>query len=130
MIGNRHSSSQRGFTMIEVLVALALFAIVSAVMTASFLGQMSFTLRAEERQGAIAAVTQALDQLRLSDPSTLPTSGSATQTVSAGEREYQVVTIYCQNSSLCGSSSRHIVVSATYRNQKIYEAQTVFARLR
>lgn len=122
--------SQAGFTLIEILVSLAIFCVVSAVMAPSFMYHLKINTQAELKNGAIAVTQQVLDSIRPIDVSTLPTSGSSTQNISAGERTFSLKTIYCNNASWCSMSSRHIKIEVSYKNKKIYETETVFSQLR
>ncbi|MCB0360519.1 MAG: type II secretion system protein [Bdellovibrionales bacterium] len=123
--------SQSGFTMIEVLFALAIFAIVLAGMPNFFLAQLQLSSRSQIRTEAISVAKQELDVLRLTNPATMPTSGSVgPTTISLHDRNYEVTTYYCENATYCASNtSRHIRVEVTYGGESIYDVQTVYTKL-
>jgi prepilin-type N-terminal cleavage/methylation domain-containing protein len=126
----KNNFESSGFTLVEVLVAMALFSIVSAIMAPSFLYQLQTNTNAELKNGAIAVTQQILDSVRAKEVSSLPTSGVSTQSISAGERNYSAKTSYCLNPSWCDNSSRHLSVDIYYRNKKVYGTETVFSQLR
>jgi len=122
---------RRGFTLLEVMVAMAIFALVAGAMLPAFLTHLKFNVAAEERNGAMAATRQILEELRLEDPESLPSSGSSgPQDIAAGERSYQVTLYYCRKPLLCSTRSRHLEVEASYRGQILYDVETVFTRLK
>ena len=123
-------NTQNGFSLIEVLVALSLFTMVSGLMAPSFIFHLKTNYRAEVRNGAIAATQQRLDTLRSQDPGLLPTTGSETQNITVGERTFAVKTIYCRNAAWCNTSARNLNIEVTHRSQLVYKAETVFSQLR
>ena len=126
---NMKAPSQAGFTLIEMLVAMSLFLMVSALMAPSFVAHLSYTLGAERRTEAVAAAQQVLDELRVLDPATLPTSGTSSQNITAGQRTFQVVTTYCSDTTYCSTRSRLIGIDVSFKNEEIYHVETVFTRL-
>ena len=122
--------SQAGFTLIEILVALTIFIIASALMAPSFIAHLKYNLGAERRSGAVAAAQEYLDQLRALDPATLPSSGTAAPVlVNAGERTYSVVVKYCLTPAYCTSRSRLIRLEVSFANELMYTVETVFTQL-
>lgn len=128
----KHSCTSKlsGFSLVEVMVAMALFTMVSALMAPSFIYHLKTNYNSEVKNGAIAASQQRLDILRSQDPSTLPSSGSDTQNIAVGERTFSVKTIYCRNSAWCSASSRNLNLEITHRNKIVYKVETVFSQLR
>ena len=119
------------FTLIEVMVAMAIFAIASALMAPAFVMHLKINTASEEKNGAIAAAEQVLDDLRFQDPASLPTSGqSVEQQITAGERIYQAVIYYCQRQAYCSSRSRHLKTQISRNGHVIYATETVYTRLR
>ena len=122
--------SQRGFTLLESTIALAILSIALVAMIPGFQTFMDANSLSEERSNALAAAQRTLEVLRYKDPSTLPTSGNdGIQAVTVGNHQYEVVTHYCQNASYCGSASRHIVVEVAYGGKNVYTVETVFTQL-
>ncbi len=122
--------NQQGFTLVEVLVAMTLFAIVSALMAPAFLLQLKTNIAAEDRNGAIAVAQQVLDDIRTSDPSTLPSTGSTTSSITTQHRSYATTTTYCSTSSFCTARTRHIKLEIKYRGKTVYWLETVFTKLK
>ena len=131
MMRSRANSSE-GFTLLEVLVSMVIFAIASAAMAQSFLTHLTMNNRSERRSEAIASAQQVLDQIRTEDPTSLPVSGSvAPVTVVMGPRTYTVTATYCGENTFCTSNNiRHIGIQVAYRNTVIYEVETVYSQLR
>lgn len=125
-----HSRHQRGITIMESMVSMALFLIVSVGIAGGSASYMKANTVNEQKGGAIAATQQAFDKLRFQDPATLPQSGTVNTTVTVGGRNFTVALSYCENSSYCAALSlRHITARAYYRNAKLYQVETVYAQL-
>jgi type II secretory pathway pseudopilin PulG len=124
-------SGERGSTFVEVVVAMFLLAILLAGAVPSFLTFTDLNTRNERRTGAVQAARVALEQHRLTQPSTMPSFGATgPQQVSVGNRNYDVWTRYCVVSTLCNGNSRHLVVEVDQDGEKLYTAETVFTELR
>jgi len=125
------ASSQSGFTLIETLVALVIFSLVSAAMMPAFLSQLKFSHSSKIKTGAMSAAQQALDAVRVVNPETLPSGGATvTSTVNAGDYTYSVVLTYCNPTNYCTSRSRYITAEVSYQGTELYEVSTVYTRLR
>ncbi|MFN8391684.1 MAG: type II secretion system protein [Bdellovibrionota bacterium] len=122
----------RGFTLLEVMIALMVFSIVMGGMVPAFVAQLRQNTLGEIRTESIAAGQIILDQLRFLDPTTLPRTGSdAARNVVVGTRTYSVVISYCENSSFCSTANnRHLTARVSYNNVQYFETQTVFTQLR
>lgn len=122
---------QNGFTLLEVLVAMLLFLVVSSTMANTFISHLKHNTDAEVESGAIALAQQRLDELRFLDPATLPTSGATSENESVGGRNYTVETLYCETPAYCISgNNRHLVVRVNYAGAQIFRTETVYTRLR
>ena len=101
--------SQRGFTMIEALVSLAILGIALAGIVPGFFLYTRTNALTEVRSGSVAAAQRVFEALRAQDPSDLPSSGaSAAQIVPVGKNEFQVVTRYCADPSpRCGTPAQN-----------------------
>jgi prepilin-type N-terminal cleavage/methylation domain-containing protein len=123
--------NERGFTLLEALISLAILGIVLVALVPTFQTFLNANTLSEERSNAVAAAQRVMEVLRHQDPASLPSSGSsAIQAVSVGEHEYEVVTHYCQESKYCGTDIRHIVVEVSFAAKVVYTVETVFTRLR
>ncbi len=62
----------------------------------------------------------------------MPTTGSdAPVEITMGPRSYEVTVTYCLNTAICVTNNvRHITVEVVYRDEIIYEVETVYAQLR
>ena len=126
----RQASTEEGFTLLEVLVALVIFAVVMAGMGPAFLGQIRHNHRAERQTEAIGAAEQVLDSYRLMDPGSIPSTGNATpQTISIDGSSYEVRASFCLTSSFCNTTMRHITVSVWFNNEELFQTESVFTQL-
>ena len=124
-------AEQQGFTLLEVLVSMLIFLVVSATMATSFVSHLKRNTYTELRTLAMGAAQQVLDETRLIDPGTMPTSGSVNSSVNVSGKTFNVVTSYCTNSTYCiSASNRHIRIQINYAGDQIFETETVFTRLR
>ena len=123
--------NQRGFTMIEVMVALAMFGIASAMMATTMVQMQRTNFEMEIRSGAYSAAQEVLDNLRSQNIAALPTSGNgAVQNVIISGRTFAVTPTYCLTASDCSTPNiRGIRVSVSYKNTAKYVLDTVYARL-
>ena len=121
-----------GFTLLETLVALSIFAFVSAGVATSFISNLRLNKQAELRGGAIMVAQQVLDELRSQDPTTLLSTGSdASRSVAVGNKTFTVDVSYCNPSTYCTSTSiRAIHVAVYYKGVSQYAVDTVFSQLR
>ncbi len=122
---------QRGFTLLEVMVSIGIFGIISGMMATSFVTMIRNNYENEVRTGAYQAAQQVLDTLRQADPSSIPTSGnSGPQNITIGNRTYSATTYYCEVASQCASASiRGLRVAVTFRSKQRYSVGTVFSQL-
>ena len=121
-----------GFTMMEVMVSLSLFGIVSAGIMPVFSGFIKLNSQAQIKTQAYAAAQQRLDQLRLGSPQDMPSSGTlGPEEVQFDQRTFEVYTSYCAINTYCVSNNnRHIRVEAYYRGEKKASIDTVYTALR
>ena len=122
---------ERGFTLLEVLVSLGLFSIISTSLAASFAHHLKTNNLTERKSAAVMAAQQVMDEVRVQDPATLPSTGRTTQTVTIGNRAFTVVTDYCSETTYCTSANiKHIKITVSFSNQSVYQVSTVYAQLR
>jgi prepilin-type N-terminal cleavage/methylation domain-containing protein len=123
--------NNRGFSLVEVMVSISLFSIVSAMMATSFTQLLKTNYDNEIRSGAYRAGERVIESYRQQAISTLPTTGSAAaQTITVNGRDYSVVPSFCAVASFCTTANiRHIRVTVNYENTKRYEVDSVFAEV-
>ena len=121
---------ENGFTLVEMLVALALFAVLSASMTKGLIQFMRLNTEAELKTEATYAAQQALDHIRALNPSSLPSTGSAPDlTYVIDGRPFKARISFCTETTYCSLSSRHILVTVRYKDELLYSTETVFTEL-
>ena len=120
----------KGFTLVESLIAMAIMGIALAGVLPSFIHNLDTNTSSERHSDAVAVAQQVLEQLRVEDPTLMPTSGSSDiQILTVGGRDYEVVERYCDITAYCTSASRHIIVEVSFAGREIYELETVFTQL-
>ena len=127
--------NERGFTLLEVLISLVLFSVVSAGVLSSFGDHLRRNLESAVKTGAINAAEYKLDNLRRKDPSTLPSelNGDSPEydTLTIGGRAYNLTTRYCSDATHCDSTrNRHIKVQVAYKGKEYYSVETVYTVLK
>jgi prepilin-type N-terminal cleavage/methylation domain-containing protein len=123
--------NERGFTLLEGLLALAILGIALAGILPAFFGYMNVNTRNEMRTGAVAAAQEQMEALRFGDPSTMPTSGFTGPTsVRVDDREYELISRYCIRSEFCTTHSRHVLVEVGFDGNVVYQTESVFTKLR
>ncbi|MBX7138176.1 MAG: type II secretion system GspH family protein [Oligoflexia bacterium] len=122
-----------GFTLIEVMVALSIFGIVAAGVAPAFTNFIRFSNDSQLKTQGMQAAEQKLDQLRYVDPASLPNSAASPtdEIITVSSRNFNIHTVFCSQASYCvGGRTRHVVVTASYSGQEVFELETVFTTLR
>ena len=124
--------NEKGFSLMEVVFSLGLLGIVTAGIAPSFIHHVKLITKNETRTRALSAAQTVLDEIRVSNPQDLPTSGSSTpQTVVVGKNNFSVVTNYCIASEYCTSiNTRHLHLVVSHQGESIYELETVYTKLK
>jgi prepilin-type N-terminal cleavage/methylation domain-containing protein len=123
--------SQRAFTLLEVIVSLGIFSIVTVGIYPAVINHLQTNHLSAERTSAIHAAQQVLDNLRLVNPGTLPPSGSTQSEQTIGDKTFQVTTTYCEKSAYCVSpNTRHLKVEVFYEGEFRFETETVYTQLK
>jgi len=123
--------NERGFTLMEVLLALALVGTVVLGVVPAFIACKDSNSRNEVRSAAAAAGQAVLEAHRRLDPAAFPSSGSsATEVVTVGRRDFEVITYYCVEPTWCDTQSRHLLVEVGFGNEVVFTVETVFTKLR
>ena len=123
--------NERGFTLLESLLALAILGIALAGILPIFFGYMNVTTRNEMRTGAVAAAQEQMEALRFADPSTMPESGATGPNyIDVDKREYELISRYCIRPEYCTTNSRHVLVEVGFGGNVVYQTESVFTKLR
>jgi len=123
--------NERGFTIAEVVVALAILSFAMVGLLGAFQTFMDTNTFTEERSDAVAAAQMVMEILREPDPGSLPSSGSsAMQYVDVGQHQFGVVVHYCTSPQYCDADSRHILLEVSHGGEVIYTVESVYTRLR
>jgi prepilin-type N-terminal cleavage/methylation domain-containing protein len=123
--------NERGFTLLEGLLALALLSIALAGILPAFFGYLDVSTRNEIRTGAVAAAQLQMEALRVMDPATMPDSGSTGPAfVGIEDREYELTSRYCIRSEFCSTNSRHVLIEVGFGGNVVYQTESVFTKLR
>ena len=118
-----------GFSITEVIVTMAILAVVLTGVVGAFISNLQTNNRTELRGVAVAVAQEKLEELRRRDPRTL-LAGTDNGTIQASDgRTFQVETRICSDSSRCPGSARQIVVLVSYQNRLVYTVETVFTVL-
>jgi prepilin-type N-terminal cleavage/methylation domain-containing protein len=123
-------NARSGFTLIEALVAITILGIALAMIIPAFLANLQLNSKSEDRTYAVAAAQQVLENLRLADPKSLPTTGSdpAINVIVAGHI-YTVTPSYCTITTFCTATSKHIRVDVSFNSKIVYTTETVFTKI-
>ena len=127
--------SDRGFTLVEVLVSLTLLLLLLGTATAGFTQLMLSNRRNQFRGDAVAAGRQVIDNLRLVRVDSMPSgNASADEVVTVDGQDFNVTVTYCPaGTDLCGDNTRrHIRVEVAHSSdlERIYyTTETVFTNL-
>ncbi|MCP3980224.1 MAG: type II secretion system protein [bacterium] len=123
--------NERGFSLLEALVAMALLGIVMAGVAPSFLVYLNINTHNEERSAAVQAATLKMEDLRRANPASMPSSGSdAMELITVGERDFEIVSSYCTRPTFCGNDTRHVAVEVSYGDKIVFTVESVFTQLR
>ncbi len=120
---------RRGLTLLEVLVALAILAVGLAGVLPAFVGFLRVNSRSEVITAASNVAQTFFERYRLQDPEAMPTSGTQSTQVDYQGRTFEVATSYCVQASYCGTGSRDIQVTVSYRGSPAFTAETVYTKV-
>ena len=123
--------SERGMSLLESLLALALLGVVLTALLSAFVVLMDVNTRDEVRTAALAAAERILEERRRDDVETIPSTGSSdVATVAVGDREFEVIEHYCTQPGFCGDETRHVMVEVSYGGRQILNVASVYTQLR
>jgi prepilin-type N-terminal cleavage/methylation domain-containing protein len=122
--------SERGFSLIEGLIALAILGIVLTALASAFITCLDANTRLEQRTAAVAVAQRTIETLRRQEPATLPEDGTTVAVVALDGRDYEVLTHFCRDADFCSDDTRHLEVEVSFGGRTIYAVETVFTALR
>lgn len=124
--------STRGFTLLEIMAAIAIFALVIASATTALNSYQTLNHRGEIRSEASQAAQSVIDEIRTLDITLLPESGSDDDKLVTmnSNRQYTVTVSYCTDIIKCTSDGvRQINVEVLYNDEIVYTTEVVFTDL-
>jgi len=122
---------ESAFTLLEVIVSLGIFAIVTAGLYPALTNHLQLNHLSAQRTGAINAAQQVLDNLRLQNPGSMPGSGFEQSEQIIGDKVFQVTTTFCETAAYCiSANTRHIKVEVFYQGESRFETETVYTQLK
>lgn len=129
-MGRERRSSGAGFTLIEMLVAVAIIGIVLAAIVPAFVNYLRINTDNEIRSGAVAASQTILDQFRVRPKSDWPASGTTVTVPSQfGDLDVRVEhQAFCQEGT-CYTGAERISLEVSHRDRVRYTVSTVFTAL-
>ena len=130
----------QGFTLVETLVGMIMF---GSVVGATLPVMMAYTLKTidnDVKLGAVAVSQQVMDELRQSNATSLPASGvkqvlpsgASTAAMVFKNKTYSIKITYCNNATLCDSTTRQIMVDAYHgsRPEPVFSLETVYTQIK
>ncbi len=119
----------QGLSIVEVIVAMAILAIVMAGVLPGFIGNLQVNSRTELRGTAISIAQEELERLRQEDLLNPTPAFPRQRNVSVDGRTFLVVSRLCVNTAYCSGASRHVQVQVSYQGSQVYAAETIYTRL-
>ena len=120
----------KGFTLIEVLVALFIFSIVCASTAPAFINHSKMNTSSEVKTISINLAEKILNNLRKEDVTQFPSNGSKTKDYNVSGKNLNVVIEYCKKSQYCSKASRHLTINIFHNNKLSYSVETVYTQLK
>lgn len=122
----RRNSREAGFSLLEAVVAVAVFGVVLAAVIPAFIYYAQTNLNSQRRTEAVVAAQQIVDGLRQTDFSLWPASGTVTS-LAGGNTDYQATLTYCTGTlNLCNDGARHLRVEVSKGAKVYYRVETVY----
>lgn len=123
-------SKQKGFSLVEVLVSLSIIMLISTGIFHSLMMNIKHTRNSFYRSQAVQVAQEYLDRLRHQDPTSIPSSGNATDSITIGEREFEIDVSYCLKNQFCGLNTRHVSLEIFHNGVKYFDVETVYTKLK
>lgn len=123
-------NNNKGFTLIEVLVALFIFALVCASTAPAFINHAKYNHNSQEKTAAINIAEKVLNKLRTKDITNLPSRGYELKTYIIDGKTYIAKIYYCNTLKYCSKASRHLSVEISKDSKMLYSVETVYTQLK
>lgn len=125
---------ERGITLLEAVVGMALAALLVVVMGSSINQAMHTNTESETRSAAMRAGEMVLESIRGKEITSLPSQPGASEvqriTLPSQKEPFEVTVTYCANVALCSDSLIRQVSVDVRRNDRLwFSAETVFAQM-
>ena len=102
--------NEQGFTLLETSIALIVMMVVTLATASLFVYAVKYNSGTGDRSAALAIAQQRLERLRRTPyTDTLMTTPTTTETVTAANRTYTVVTTICSTADCGGSATLKII---------------------
>lgn len=124
---NLSARKKQGFTLIEVLIALTVLAVVFSVSIPVFVSFAGINRRSEQTTVANNAARQSLELLRNVPISTMSNSGNAAQNVTLDGHDLVITTYFCPETTPCNTTSKNIKVEVKENGKVLTTINTVFS---
>lgn len=122
--------AERGFTVLEAILAMSILAIALVGVLPSFGTMLDANTLSETRSDAVAAAQLVVEDLRRQDMTELPSTGSSPVFfIELGSREFEGRIHYCPDPTYCTPGSRFLVVEIFFGGRTVYRVETVFTQL-
>ena len=123
--------TQHGFTLLEVLISLAIFSLLTAAFSPAMMSNVNHNQNMQEITNSIHVAQIVMDDLRFENPGDLPLGGQGdTQILEVHGKEYAATPFFCETAAYCDAQTRHIRLEVAYEGEVRYEVETVYTQLR
>ncbi|MVN88173.1 prepilin-type N-terminal cleavage/methylation domain-containing protein [Deinococcus sp. HMF7620] len=131
-----NQSTQAGFTIIELLIALAILGIAMTTVMSALLANTSLNTKMERQANAVRISEQTLEAYRQRTDYAALQKNDLSDTVTMNGQSYTVVTDFCPNDLTtatktalpCNNTSVYIRVEVKYGTTILHRAETYFTQ--
>lgn len=120
--------TQKGFTLVEALISLAILGIVLAGLVPAFTHYARLNTDSELRSSAVAVAQQVMEELRQLELSRWPDS-EETWSLDMGDRNFEVLIEHDDWDDDGESSAKEVYLQVSHNDRMLYEVETVYTQL-